>query len=163
MLRRVGVAINEEWVVGRDFNAMLNDVEKDGGQYIVRAQMNDFRDILDNLAPIDIKPDQGWFTVIDVPSCGDNVKRLRESRCKLDYLHAREERYWAQRSRAQWLKGNIKYFHAKATGRLKKNSIEKIKDENGNWVTNNKDICNTAKQYFWNLFQSNGNDITQLD
>ncbi|KAH1074305.1 hypothetical protein J1N35_026633 [Gossypium stocksii] len=105
-------------------------------------------------------------SIIDSPNCGDNVKRLSESRCKLDYLHTREKRYWAQRLRAQWLKEgdrNTKYFHAKATSRLKKNIIEKIKNENRNWVTNSKDVCNTVKKYFWNLFQSNVNDITQLD
>ncbi|KAK5777463.1 hypothetical protein PVK06_045430 [Gossypium arboreum] len=88
-------------------------------------------------------------SIIDSPNYGDNVKRLRESQCKLDYLHAREERYWAQRSRVQWLKegdGNTKYFYAKATGRLKKNSIKRIKDEIGNWVTDSKEICNTAKK-----------------
>lgn len=57
----------------------------------------------------------------------------------------------------------MKYFYAKPTRRLKKNSIEKIKDENGNWVTNSKEICKATRSYFWNLFCSNGNDITQLD
>ncbi|KAG8491126.1 hypothetical protein CXB51_014280 [Gossypium anomalum] len=31
MLQRVGAAVNEEWVVGGDFNAMLNNAEKEGG------------------------------------------------------------------------------------------------------------------------------------
>ncbi|TYI86331.1 hypothetical protein E1A91_D04G058000v1, partial [Gossypium mustelinum] len=238
MLRRVGEVVKEEWVVGGDFNAMLNDAEKEGGRQIARAYMNDFRDIIDDLALVDIKPDRGWFTwvnnreghslikerldrfltsvsmvekfpfieskvirqsqsdhdailfdlygrkpmgypcdnrirfryeecwasekeikswqkhnywrmkreinrledninkIIDSTSRGNSVKLLREYHHRLKHLYDREERYWAQRSRVQWLKGgdrNTKYFHAKATGRLKKNSIEKIKDENGNW------------------------------
>ncbi|PPD67276.1 hypothetical protein GOBAR_DD35845 [Gossypium barbadense] len=91
---------------------------------------------------------------------------LKEYRRRLNHLYDREERYWEQKSRVQWLKEgdrNTKYFHAKAIGRLKKNSIEKIKDENGNWVTDSKEICKAARSYFWNLFRSNGNDITQLD
>ncbi|KAG4171454.1 hypothetical protein ERO13_A12G210150v2, partial [Gossypium hirsutum] len=223
ILKSVRAAVNEEWVVGSDFNAVLNDAEKDSGRRIVRAQMNDFRwftwinnsdgdrlikERLDRsitsvsmaekfpfIAPSVIRQSQSdhdailldlyshkpkghphdnkirfryeecWAveedvksiinkawekdgnmcnlknninSIIDSPNCGDNVKRLRESQCKLDYLHAREERYWAQRSRAQWLKEgdrNTKYFYAKATGRLKKNSIKRIKDEIGNWVT----------------------------
>ncbi|KAH1130740.1 hypothetical protein J1N35_002118 [Gossypium stocksii] len=104
--------------------------------------------------------------MIDSKSRGDNVKMLREYRRRLNYLYEWEERYWAQRSRAQWLKDgdrNTKYFHAKATRRLKKNSIEKINDENGNWIMESKEICKAARSYFWNLFRSNGNDITQLD
>ncbi|PPE00920.1 hypothetical protein GOBAR_DD02045 [Gossypium barbadense] len=50
---------------------------------------------------------------------------------------------------------NTRYFHARATGRLKKNNIDKLKDLNGTWVTNNKDICNVAENYFNRLFRSN--------
>ncbi|KAB2021692.1 hypothetical protein ES319_D07G157900v1, partial [Gossypium barbadense] len=274
MLRSVGAAVKEEWVVG--------------------AYMNDFRDIIDDLALVNIKPDPGWFTwvnnrewhrlikerldrflksvsmvekfpfiassvirqsqsdhdailfylygckpkcyprdnrirfryedcwitekdikriinkewkqgggnyenklenvrvslgnwqkqnywrmkrdisrledninkIIDSTSRDNSVKMMREYRLRLNHLYDREERYWAQRSRVQWLKGgdrNTKYFHTKATRRLKKNSIEKIKYENGNWITNSNDICKAARNYFWNLFRSNGNDINQLD
>ncbi|PPD99408.1 hypothetical protein GOBAR_DD03571 [Gossypium barbadense] len=192
------------------------------------AHIKDFRDILDNLALVDIKPDRGWFTWVnnrggdsvvrqtqsdhdailfdlcgrkpncrpidnrlcfryedcwvmerdvkssinnawmkDVSNIGDKLDRkLKESQCKFDYLYVRGEKYWAQRSRAQWLKDgdrNTKYFHAKAIGHLKKNSIEKLKDGNENWVTNSKDICSVAKYYFWNLFWFNGNGITHQD
>ncbi|PPR87249.1 hypothetical protein GOBAR_AA33441 [Gossypium barbadense] len=50
MLRRVGATVREEWVVGGDFNAMLNDAEKEGGHRIARAYINDFSDVLDDLA-----------------------------------------------------------------------------------------------------------------
>ncbi|KAB1671580.1 hypothetical protein, partial [Gossypium barbadense] len=62
---------------------------------------------------------------------GDSVKNLKESRKRLDFLYAREESYWAQRSRSKWLREgdrNTRYFHSKATGRLKKKFIEKLKD-----------------------------------
>ncbi|MBA0817793.1 hypothetical protein Gohar_025736, partial [Gossypium harknessii] len=44
ILRRVGELVREEWVVGGDFNAILNDAEKEGGRRGVRAQMNEFKD-----------------------------------------------------------------------------------------------------------------------
>ncbi|KAH1074148.1 hypothetical protein J1N35_026476 [Gossypium stocksii] len=180
---------------------MLNDVEKNGGRRIVRAHINKFRDVLDDLALVDIKPDRGegdklikerldrffilvftvrqtqsdhdailfdlygripssnpidtrlrfcyeecWVKENDVSNYGnkldrgDSVKRLKKVRCKLDYIYAREEKYWAKRSRTQWLKEgdrNTKYFYAKATGRLKKNRIEKLKDGHGNWSNGN--------------------------
>ncbi|TYH01231.1 hypothetical protein ES288_A09G041400v1 [Gossypium darwinii] len=220
ILRRVGDSVREDWVA-----------EKEGGRGGVRAHMNDFKAVLDDLALVDIKPDSGWFTwvnnrsggglikeridrflssvslvenfpfiatkvvkqtqsdndailldlwgrrptdypndhrlcfkfdlcwagdreakkiidsawnrkniyrIIDSSSRGDSVKTLKEHRKRLDFLYAREESYWAQRSRSKWLKEgdrNTRYFHAKATGRLKKNLIEKLRDMDGNWVT----------------------------
>ncbi|KAK5833779.1 hypothetical protein PVK06_017637 [Gossypium arboreum] len=102
--------------------------------------------------------------IIDTTNRSDSVKRLKKTRRKLDYLYAREEKYWEQRSRSCWLKvgdRNTKYFHARATSRMKKNSIDKLKDTHENWVTDSKEICNITKNYFWNLFRSNGNDSNQ--
>ncbi|TYH19505.1 hypothetical protein ES288_A05G357100v1 [Gossypium darwinii] len=276
ILRRVGESVREEWIVGGDFNAILNDAEKEGGRRGVRAQMNEFKEVMDELALVDIKPDSGWFTweridmfissvsvaekfpfistkvvrqtqsdhdaiildlwgrkpkdypndkrlcfKFDVCWAGDveaknvierawnrdatdfgekiervrsalgpwqrkkygNLKRdmqklekhidwiidsvsreesgraLKETRRRPDFLYAREESYWAQRSRSNWLREgdrNTRYFHAKATGRLKKNVIEKLKNAEGQWVTNSKDINKVAKEYFVKLFRSNG-------
>ncbi|PPR85316.1 hypothetical protein GOBAR_AA35375 [Gossypium barbadense] len=273
-----------------DFNAILNDAEKEGGRRGVRAHMNDFKAVMDDLALVDIKPDSGWFTwvnnrnggglikeridrflisvslvenfpfiaikvvrqtqsdhdailldlwgrrlkdhpndhrlsfkfdlcwagdreakkiigsvrnrgdidygekiervrsvlgywqrkkygkmkseirrleknidrIIDSSSRGDSVKNLKEYHKRLDFLYAREESYWAQRSRSKWFREgdrNTRYFHAKATGRLKKNLIEKIKDMDGNWVASSKDISQVAKNYFLSLFRSNGQRV----
>ncbi|KAA3460547.1 reverse transcriptase [Gossypium australe] len=275
MVRRVGAGVNEDWVVGGDFNAMLNEAEKERGRRITQASLKDFRDIVDDLALVDIKSDKWWFTwvnnrdgnrlikegldrfltsvstmenypfiassvirqaqsdhdailldlygrkprdqpwdsrfrfsyeecwalekdikkiinegwgqnesnyenkldtireistlenkinkIIDSTSRDNSVRMLKEYRRRLNFLYEKIERYWAQRSRVQWLKygdRNTKFFHAKATGRFKKNSIEKIKDGNGVWIKDSKDICEAARNYFSNLFRSNGNDIT---
>ncbi|KAB1671561.1 hypothetical protein, partial [Gossypium barbadense] len=238
ILWRVGESVREEWVVGGDFNAILNDAEKEGGRRGVRFQMNEFKEVIDEMALVDIKPDSGWFTwvnnrnegslikerldrfltsvevvenfpfiatkvvrqtqsdhdaiildlwgrklkdypkdkrlcfkfdvcwagdeeaknvicqkfgkmksemrklekqiesIIDSASRVDSGKKLKEARRRLDFLYAREESYWAQRSRSRWLREgdrNTRYFHAKATSRLKKNNIERIKDVEGNW------------------------------
>ncbi|PPE02014.1 hypothetical protein GOBAR_DD00943 [Gossypium barbadense] len=103
--------------------------------------------------------------VIDSSSRKESGKRLKETHRRLDFLYAREESYWAQSSRSRWLREedlNTRYFHAKATGRLKKNNIEKLKDAEGNWVTDSKGISKVAKDYFVRLFRSNGqNDNIQ--
>ncbi|MBA0875197.1 hypothetical protein Goshw_027775 [Gossypium schwendimanii] len=41
-----------------DFNAILNDVEKKGGCKKARLQINEFKDLVDELALVDIKPDK---------------------------------------------------------------------------------------------------------
>ncbi|KAB1998912.1 hypothetical protein ES319_D12G123400v1, partial [Gossypium barbadense] len=73
--------------------------------------------------------------VIDFASKADSGKTLKETRRRLGFLYAKEESYWAQRSRSRWLREgdrNTRFFHAKATGRLKKNNIERLKDAEGN-------------------------------
>ncbi|KAK8305753.1 hypothetical protein V6Z11_D03G082300 [Gossypium hirsutum] len=61
--------------VGGDFNTTLNEVEKDSGHRKVRAQMNEFKDIMDDLALIDIKPNRGWFTWVNNRSGGSLIKK----------------------------------------------------------------------------------------
>ncbi|TYG71122.1 hypothetical protein ES288_D05G368900v1 [Gossypium darwinii] len=62
MLRRVKRTVKEGWIVGGDFNAILNNAEKDGGRKKLRKDMEDFSDILEELALVDVKTDNGWFT-----------------------------------------------------------------------------------------------------
>ncbi|KAA3483582.1 reverse transcriptase [Gossypium australe] len=92
---------------------------------------------------------------IDSSQRVDSANPLKETRCRPGHLYAKEEKYWAQRSRSQWLREedrNTQYFHARATSRFKKNNIDKLKYLNGNWVTDNKDICNVAKDYCRSCF-----------
>ncbi|PPS17157.1 hypothetical protein GOBAR_AA03426 [Gossypium barbadense] len=56
------------------FNAILNEAEKDGGRRKVRAHMDEFKDVLDNLALVDIKPVRGWFTWVNNRSGGNMIK-----------------------------------------------------------------------------------------
>ncbi|KAG8489184.1 hypothetical protein CXB51_017232 [Gossypium anomalum] len=47
---------------GGDFNAILNNAEKEGGRRKPKSSMDDFRNILEELVLIDVKPSSGWFT-----------------------------------------------------------------------------------------------------
>ncbi|TYI30108.1 hypothetical protein ES332_A05G362000v1 [Gossypium tomentosum] len=75
IFRRVGESVREEWIVGGDFNAILNDAEKEDGRRGVRAQMNEFKEVMDELALVDIKPDSGWFTWVNNRSGGGLIKQ----------------------------------------------------------------------------------------
>ncbi|KAA3481340.1 reverse transcriptase [Gossypium australe] len=57
MLRRI-----KSNIVGGDFNAILNNVEKDGGRRKPQNLMNDFRELLEELTLVDIKTSVRWFT-----------------------------------------------------------------------------------------------------
>ncbi|KAK8660520.1 hypothetical protein V6N13_051446 [Hibiscus sabdariffa] len=57
----------------------------------------------------------------------------REHKSLLD----KDEAYWAQRARVTWLTQgdrNSAYFHARASGRRKKNRIRRLFDESGIWT-----------------------------
>ena len=66
-----------------------------------------------------------------------------------------EELIWQQRSKVQWLgleDCNTKYFHSKASKRRKKNTITRLKDEEGNWCDSNESIASVVVNYFEKLY-----------
>lgn len=61
------------------------------------------------------------------------------------------------RARTNWLSQgdkNTTTFHAYASGRRKKNMIQGLEDERGNWMNNDKDKADIVSQYFSDLFTS---------
>ena len=74
----------------------------------------------------------------------------------MDKLLQKQEIFWAQRSKINWLKHedkNMKFFHAKATQRRNKNHIRGIQNADGQWVENLEEVVGVASAYFDNLFQ----------
>ncbi|PPR81373.1 hypothetical protein GOBAR_AA39334 [Gossypium barbadense] len=65
MLRRVGQTVNEKWIIGGDFNALLDEAEKEGRRRKATVLMEDFRSIVDELSMVDLKTDNGWFTWVN--------------------------------------------------------------------------------------------------
>ncbi|KAK5775238.1 hypothetical protein PVK06_043110 [Gossypium arboreum] len=59
MLRRVKRTIKKGWVVADDFNAILNNAEKDGGCRKPRSSMEEFCNFLEELALVDVKQTMG--------------------------------------------------------------------------------------------------------
>ncbi|CAM8896820.1 unnamed protein product [Rhodiola kirilowii] len=82
-----------------------------------------------------------------------------ELRCsnELDEWMEREELYWRQRSRAEWLKHgdrNTSYFHAKASQRKKRNHIDCLRDSTGVLQESDSQIASIITDYFINIFKS---------
>jgi len=65
---------------------------------------------------------------------------------------------WLQRSRISWLKEgdrNTKKFHRQAQWRARKNNIKRLKKEDGNWSSDQKEMQGMAVDYFSHLFTKN--------
>lgn len=68
-----------------------------------------------------------------------------------------EETYWKQRSRVLWLREsdkNTKFFHQRASGRKRRNSIRELKDDNGVSHEGDEAVGKLAVEYFKGLFCS---------
>ena len=66
---------------------------------------------------------------------GENF-RVRQLKKEIEVLLDRESTMWAQRSRLLWARNgdrNTKYFHSRATQRLRRNKVEGIRDSEGIW------------------------------
>lgn len=76
---------------------------------------------------------------------------------QLDDFLRDEKIYWRQRSKAVWLKEgdrNTRYFHAKASSKKRKNTIDSLLDINNQWREDILDIENEFSNYFTTLFTS---------
>lgn len=76
---------------------------------------------------------------------------------KLDNLLLKEEIYWKQRSRINWLSEgdrNTAYFHKYATARRKRNSIHRLKKNDDSYTTTQMELENLITDYYSHLFSS---------
>ncbi|KAL9666388.1 hypothetical protein QQ045_000718 [Rhodiola kirilowii] len=98
------------------------------------------------------------------PRTEDTMAAESRLSSELDEWLEREELWWKQRSRAEWLKNgdrNTSYFHAKASQRKKRNRIERLKNNIEELTESESEIASIITSYFTNIFQSQV--ITQDD
>ena len=89
-----------------------------------------------------------------VIGAGDSrlTKLLKE---EINLLLDKEATMWRQRSKIMWLKDgdkNTKFFHSKASQRLRRNYITRLHDANGNWCTHQQQINDTIVDCYIDLF-----------
>lgn len=92
----------------------------------------------------------------------EDLRSARDSRGMSQYKEAskecikilrQEDEYWMKRSKAHWLKNgdaNTKFFHVVASGRKKKNSIEKLKGDDGKWKSRGQGLEELMVAYYDN-------------
>ncbi|XP_010251367.1 PREDICTED: uncharacterized protein LOC104593313 [Nelumbo nucifera] len=75
----------------------------------------------------------------------------------MDDLLEREEIFWRQRSRENWLRlgdRNTKYFHLSTIINRRRLAIDRLKKEDGSWIDNEEEIRDTFVTYFSDIFTS---------
>ncbi|KAL5758330.1 hypothetical protein ACOSP7_020941 [Xanthoceras sorbifolium] len=84
-----------------------------------------------------------------------NIIKTRER--ELESLLSKEELYWKQRSRVDWLLAgdkNSKFFHRRASARKKKNLISSLLDGRGVRRESEQGMSSVVLDYFSDLFKS---------
>ncbi|KAM6563873.1 hypothetical protein CsatB_023871 [Cannabis sativa] len=83
---------------------------------------------------------------------------LGDARAKLNEALRREEVFWRQKSRVTWLRDGdhcTKFFMASTVVRRRKNYIQTIKNDNGEWITDQKAIAEAFVSRFNSIFTRN--------
>jgi len=81
--------------------------------------------------------------------------RLNE---ELSILEVPEDIFWRWRAKKHWLRGadaNTKYYHRFASARKRKNTISKLKDDNGEWLEGDS-FHPLILSYYETIFKSSG-------
>ncbi|CAM8882279.1 unnamed protein product [Rhodiola kirilowii] len=148
-----GDVVKEAWQNSGGDSQSLTSRLQQCGEYLKRWNGKVFgpvktkmRNLKDQLEVIRMKPREESV-----------VKEEEYLVSQLKEWRLREEIYWRQRSREEWLKEgdrNTKFFHAKASHRRKINSLEGIKDSSGRWLKEEKEIAEQVRSYFGGLFES---------
>ena len=87
----------------------------------------------------------------------DKKGRLSTLKKQLTEAYRKEEAYWGQKARVQWLKEgdrNTRYFHSEVEGRRKKNSISALQRDDGTWCESEEEVEGEINEYFEKLFTS---------
>ncbi|GMI76000.1 hypothetical protein HRI_001269300 [Hibiscus trionum] len=98
----------------------------------------------------------------------DALEEITNVKLAMNLQIDREEVYWEQRARVNWLNSgdkNTRFFHRHASQRKRRNRIASLLDENDRYVDDDADILRTATTYFQDIFcasnVTNPQDILQ--
>ncbi|KAK9019112.1 hypothetical protein V6N11_034151 [Hibiscus sabdariffa] len=113
-----------------------------------RAKYGGKRNMVDKLCKEIAQLQQDLLTT----ESADRIKTLQK---ELDVGWEREEQYWHQRARLNWLKlgdRNSKFFHATTIQNRRRNAIMKIRLHSGAWIEGEEVIAEHLQNHFGRLF-----------
>ena len=91
------------------------------------------------------------------PQTHEVIAKMKAIDARMDELKAREELFWRQRSRQDWLKNgnkNTSFIHTKAKQRVKRSTISFVFDGTGNKYEDEEQVAEIFAAHFESLFAS---------
>lgn len=88
-----------------------------------------------------------------------NMADLTDTKVQLNWEIDKEEVFWEQRARTNWLRlgdKNITFFHRHAAAKKKMNQIHRLEREDGTFVEIESNIEDLARTFFHDLFSTEG-------
>ncbi|KAA3466301.1 reverse transcriptase [Gossypium australe] len=98
-------------------------------------------------------------TLLEKEGDDEIMARIIDTKNHLNMEIDKDEMYWEQRVRANWLQlgdKNSAYFHKYASARRRANTISKLVLDDGKEIINGLEINETATLFFQKLFTSKG-------
>lgn len=97
-----------------------------------------------------------------------NRARLHKAQAELKVQLIREEEFWRQKTGMDWFnvgERNTKFFHAIVKGRQKIIRLNKIQNEDGEWLEQQGEISDAAVNFYRKQFmrQTTSEDFVMLD
>lgn len=89
----------------------------------------------------------------------DSRSKMNSIAKQIEEMWDREEAYWMQRSRIQWLRNGDKnsgFFHSTTVQRRVKNKVSRICNGDGIWLEKEEDIASCFSSFFKDLFKASG-------
>ena len=80
---------------------------------------------------------------------------------KLDRLEHQLDIKWKQRAHVKWLQSgdrNTAFFHAYASERKRKNTIKRLKRDDGAWIEDSNQLKRYITNYFFSIFSASARD-----
>ena len=90
------------------------------------------------------------------------IKLEAKLRVEMESVLNDEEMLWFQKSRAEAIcdtDRNTRYFHLTTIIRRKRNKVEALMDEEGNWITDGEKVKVMVREFWSNLFQEDSDHV----
>lgn len=92
-----------------------------------------------------------WVELDGMIKDDDTLAEIIDAKLELNWEMEKEEMYWEQRARANWLRQgdkNTSFFHGKASQRHMTNKIRGLENIDGILKTEDEDMENIIRDYF---------------
>ena len=145
-----GQVIEVAWMRGEDVLGNMAKATRELREWS-RARFGDFAKEMRQCK-------QQMGALMEAELTADTITQMNAIDARMDELEKREEIFWKQRSRQEWLKHgdqNTKFFHSKAKQRARRNSNKRMKDESGEVHEAEEDIAELLVTHFESLFCAN--------